>query len=238
MNITRFEHIEIDDLLSRFKKVRLKGHGRPFIYEHAQLDLLQQVDPKTLFPAQRYVLKSDHWRLLELYHSFQEFSVDIFSLKGALLFWVKNPGEPEEGPIPLTPPMIELSLESDGRTIPLINDGMHRVFTAMELNKTINIIQATHVPTQYPYYAYGLEKGWQDVTLLDELPDDFVKKTYRDPTHYKALFRDFNEIFPGIQKQRKQSNPSHIQAYNGFFQPEIINPKIAQSETTAGHALS
>jgi hypothetical protein len=42
------------------------------------------------------------------------------------------------------------------------------------------------------------------------LPDGHQKKEYRQPANYKALFRDFNAVFPGVQKQRKQSNPGHI----------------------------
>jgi hypothetical protein len=42
------------------------------------------------------------------------------------------------------------------------------------------------------------------------LPDNYVKKVYRDPQNYKALFRDFNEHFPGVQKRRKRSNPAHL----------------------------
>jgi hypothetical protein len=45
-----------------------------------------------------------------------------------------------------------------------------------------------------------------------ELPDVYVKKAYRDKDNYKALFRDFNEVFPGVQKQRKRSNPGHLKA--------------------------
>lgn len=65
-----------------------------------------------------------------------------------------------------------------------------------------------NVPPEYPYYAYALEKGWGEVEELDELPDNYLKKAYRDPRNYKALFRNFNELFPGIQKQRKKSNPA------------------------------
>ena len=45
---------------------------------------------------------------------------------------------------------------------------------------------------------------------LEELPDSFQKKEYRVPGNYKALFRDFNAVFPGVQAERKQSNPAHL----------------------------
>ena len=104
------------------------------------------------------------------------------------------------------------SAEPDGRMVPLINDGMHRVFAARQLGKLINIVLVRNVPPEYPYYAYAMEHGWQDVEVLHELPDSYVKKQYRDPSNYKALFRDFNELFPGVQKQRKRSNPAFLTA--------------------------
>ena len=211
MNITRIETIHKDETLQRFSTTRLRGHGQPCIYEHARLEWVPCVDPKSLFPAQRYVLKEDYKRLHFLYEAFQKQQVNIFGLEGGLFFWLAHPeGTVEEGPIPLMPPIVEMSKEPDGRIVPLINDGMHRVYAAMKLEKPINIILAHDVPLEYPYYAYALEKGWDEVVELDELPDNFVKKTYRDPNHYKALFRDFNAVFGGIQKQRKKSNPAHL----------------------------
>ncbi|MBF0136027.1 MAG: hypothetical protein HQL65_07285 [Magnetococcales bacterium] len=214
MVITRIEHINEADLLKRFAKTRLCGYGQPLIYEHARLELVRQIDPRNLFPAQKYVLREDFERLHALHNGFMAQGVDIFNLEGGLFFWMKNPEihNCEDGPIPLTPPMVEMSHEPDGRTIPLINDGMHRIYVAMRLRKRINVVLAHDVPLDYPYYAYALEKGWDEVLELNELPEGFVKKEYRDPKQYKALFRDFNAIFDGIQKQRKQTNPIILKA--------------------------
>lgn len=204
IKITRIQTISAQELLTRFATTRLRGHGQPLIYEKARLELVRQVDPKTLFPAQRYVLTQDHQMVLELHGAFQEHGIDAFNMEGGLLFWMANPGAPsgEEGPIPFTPPIVEMSCEPDGRMIPLINDGMHRIFTAMKLARPVTIILVHGVPTEYPYYAYALANGWDEVVELDALPDQFIKKTYRDPQNYKLLFRDFNAVFDGIQKQR------------------------------------
>ncbi|MBF0613681.1 MAG: hypothetical protein G8237_10300 [Magnetococcales bacterium] len=214
MKITRMEQIGEAELLQRFATTRLRGHGQPLIYARARLELVRRVDPATLYPAQRYVLRADHQRLFDLYHLFRHEGIDIFNLEGGLFFWLADPDAPhgEEGPIPLMPPVVEHSLEPDGRTIPLINDGMHRVYTAMRLGVPINIVLAVDVPHEYPYYAYALKKGWDDVVELEELPNEFIKKEYRDPTQYKALFRDFNAVFDGIQKQRKSTNPATLLA--------------------------
>jgi hypothetical protein len=173
------------------------GHGQPNIYKNATLEIREQVDPNQLIPAQRYVLKTDFQRIKALYYLFQQQGIDIFALSEGLFFWYQ-----ETGPIPLLPPIVEASVEKNGEIVLLINDGMHRIYTARQLGKRINIILVRNVPIEYPYYAYPLEKGWQDVVELEVLTEDFVKKYYRDKENYKALFRNFNELFPDIQKQR------------------------------------
>jgi hypothetical protein len=211
MNITRYELMPQAELLARLKKTRLKGLGRPHVYEHSTLEWIKQADPEQLCPAQNYVLQADIQNIEVLFRIFQQQAIDIFALQGGLLFWLHDPesGE-EEGPIPLIPPVIEESFEPDGRTVLLINDGMHRVYAAKKLGRKINIVLAHAVPREYPYYAYALQNGWAGVEELAELPDGYVKKAYRDKDNYKALFRDFNEVLPGVQKQRKRTNPGYL----------------------------
>jgi len=206
MHILRYETFSEQELLSRLKLTRLRGHGQPQIYAGASLELVEQADSESLVPAQRYVLRPDLDTVRDLYETFLREEIDIFSLRGGLLFW----RDEEEGPIPLIPPMVEESLEPDGRRVLLINDGIHRVYCARKLGRKINVVVARGVPDEYPYYAYALQRGWAEVTELAELPDAFQKKEYRDPLNYKALFRDFNAVLPGVQKQRKRSNPESV----------------------------
>jgi hypothetical protein len=104
--------------------------------------------------------------------------------------------------------VIEESVERDGSTVLLINDGIHRVYAARKRGRKINVVLARNVPPQYPYYAYALPEGWACVEELNELREGYQKKEYRNPENYKALFRDFNEIFEGVQKQRQTVTPS------------------------------
>jgi hypothetical protein len=208
MNIRSYRTIPESEFLARLKRTRLRGHGQPYLYENASLEILEAVDPARLAPAQRYVLREDCATVESLYRAFLERSVDLFALRGALFFVPE--GQEEE--IPFTPPIVEESLEPDGRRPLLINDGIHRVYTAKKLGLPINVALIRQVPPEYPYYALALQNGWDEVEELDVLPDNYLKKTYRDPEGYKALFRDFNEVFPGVQKQRKQSNPKHLTA--------------------------
>ncbi|MBF0107620.1 MAG: hypothetical protein HQL76_00385 [Magnetococcales bacterium] len=212
MKITRIETFDEQELLARLATTRLRGHGQPLIYARSRLELVRGVDPRTLFPAQRYVLDADHRTIVDLHRLFLERGIDLFALEGGLWFWLARSGisSQEEGPIPFIPPIVEMSREPDGRTLPLINDGMHRVHAAMTLGQRINVVLVHEVPPEYPYYAFALPNGWADVSILPQLPDHFVKKTYRDPEQYKALFREFNAVFEGVQKERKKSNPNTL----------------------------
>lgn len=204
--ISSFEIVPEEELLNRLKTTRLQGFGRPFIYERAELSIVEAVNPRKLAPAQRFVLTAGVRAITELASDFERQGIDIFGLRGGIFFSTEDASET----IPFIPPVIEESLEPDGRTVWLINDGIHRVYAAMKLGRKLNIVLARNVPTEYPYYAYALPNGWDDVTEFAELQDGFQKKTYRDPNGYKALFRDFNEVLPGVQKQRKQTNPAHL----------------------------
>ena len=76
----------------------------------------------------------------------------------------------------------------------------------------VTVVVARNLPREYPYYALALPDGWSGVAELEALPDGFQKKTYRNPDNYKSLFRQYNEVFPGVQEQRKRSNPAHLRA--------------------------
>jgi hypothetical protein len=181
-----------EDLLARLRETRLMGFDGARVYEHATLRV-QTFDPADLTPAQRYVLMPNVRRILELR---AELDVDVFALDGGVML---------DG-IPLLPPVVERSQEPDGRTVWLINDGIHRVYAAHLSGSPINVV--TVEGASHPYYA--LAASWDAVVELEELPDGFQKKAYRVPANYKALFRDFNAVFPGVQEERKQSNPAHL----------------------------
>jgi hypothetical protein len=185
-----------DELLARLRETRLMGFGGARVYEHATLQV-QTFDPLDLAPAQRYVLMPGVRRILELRDALD---VDVFALDGGIHLHT------DDEVIPFLPPIVERSQEPDGREVWLINDGIHRVYAARLAGSPINVV--TVEGASHPYYA--LATGWDTVVELEELPDDFQKKAYRVPDNYKALFRDFNAVFPGVQKERKRSNPAHL----------------------------
>jgi hypothetical protein len=196
MSVERFSS---DELLARISEVRLRGFDGARPYADGRLELVE-VSPEDLAPAQRYVLRPTVATVIELREELLGHRLDIFALDGGA--YVRG--------IPVIPPVVEESREPDGRTVWIINDGIHRVYAARSLGLPISVVRATDV--SHPYYALALPRGWSEVEALDELPERYEKKTYRQPEGYKALFREFNEVFPGVQKERRKTNPEHLRA--------------------------
>jgi hypothetical protein len=193
------------ELLSSLKRTRLRGGAD--LYTTASLGLRSGTNPGELAPAQRYVLAPTVEKVLELREAVLAEGVDIFALDGGM--WVRTSDDPDEL-TPVIPPIVEESIERDGRTVLVIADGIHRIYAAKSIGAPISVVTVHGVPKEHPYYAYALDEGWDGVRELAELPDNFQKKEYRRPDNYKSLFRDYNAIFPGVQKQRKQSNPAFL----------------------------
>ena len=212
MNILKYDLLPEAELLGRLKQTRLRGFDRAEVYRDASLEILEQADPASLTPAQRYVLSDGIQSILDVADTFLPRGIDVFALRGALLFWTEGTDPDRDPPIPFLPPVIEESVERDGSKVLLINDGIHRVYAARKRGRKINVVLARNVPSEYPYYAYALEDGWAQVRELAELQEGYQKKEYRNPENYKALFRDFNAVFEGVQKQRPLTNPAHLKA--------------------------
>jgi len=207
MEILSVETFGLEELLSALRRVPLRGFGGVLVYKHATLTLESERDPLSVSPCQRYVLRERIRHLVELRDALLGHGLDIMALDGGA--YIRTSEQPHER-IPIIPPVIEESIEAGGQTAWLINDGIHRVATAQHLGLKPSMVVIRNVPRDYPYYAYPLRDGWEDVTELDELPDVFEKKKYRDPANYKSLFRDFNAVFPGLQSERKASNPTYL----------------------------
>jgi hypothetical protein len=209
VKILSIERFDRDELLASLRETPLRGFDKRELYADAALDLAPATDTDSLTPAQRYVLMPTVRKLLELREGLLAEDIDLFDLDGGA--YIHTSEDPDEA-IPIVPPIVEESVEPDGRTVLLVNDGLHRVAAARSLGLPISVVIVRGVPSEYPYYAYALPGGWSELEQLEELPDEYQKKQYRLPNNYKALFREFNTVFPGVQKQRKRSNPSSLSA--------------------------
>ena len=105
--------------------------------------------------------------------------------------------------IPFIPPVVERSHEPDGRTV--LADQRRHPPRLRRPRRRLPINVVTVDGASHPYYA--LAPPGSVVVELEELPDSFQKKAYRVPENYKALFRDFNAVFPGVQQERKTLEP-------------------------------
>jgi hypothetical protein len=82
--------------------------------------------------------------------------------------------------------------------LPLVNDGLHRVWLARELGLPVRVIAVRGAPPEHPYYAYPA--SWSAVRLVDEVPTDKnLRKRHRRADYY-ALYRDFGPL--GVGKPR------------------------------------
>lgn len=205
MNVERVERFGAAELLDRLRDVRLRGF--PDVAPYAAADLrLVSVDPDTLAPPQRYVLRDGVQTMHDLRAALQPHGLDPLALDGGA--YVTIDGDR----IPVVPPVVEESHEPDGRVVDVVADGLHRVYAARQLGLPVTVVLARGLPREHPYYALALPEGWPGVAELDALPNGFQKKTYRNPDSYKSLFRQYNAVFPGVQQQRKRTNPAHLRA--------------------------
>lgn len=209
-HVVAVEALPLDELLGRVRETRLRGHEQVQLFADSRIELLREADPEALAPTQRYVLEPDLAAVRRMYDQLRERGIDMLALEGGVWASVENGETGESYVVPVIPPIVEESVEPDGRTVRIISDGMHRVWLARELGRSMNVIFVSDVPPEYPYYAYALPSGWSEVTPLPELEDGFVKKEYREPENYKALFRLYNDVLPNVQKQRKKTNPGHL----------------------------
>jgi hypothetical protein len=192
------ETITRENLLAALRQTRLRGFDRARPYENAKLTI-ETLDTDHLTPAQNYVMESSVAVADVLRRELIQLGYDMFAFDGGLI--ITTAEAPNEA-IPVIPPIVEESDEPGGRQVLLINDGMHRIFAARRANLPISVVVARDMPAQYPYYAFALESGWSEVELLDQMPEGRIRKKYRIPDDYRALYRDFNAVFPGVQKDR------------------------------------
>ena len=194
--IERVEHFPWDDLLERLRNVAMLKRPEIRVYERAEISL-RDMPVETLFPAQRYVLIQELWKVRRLKWELARMGYDLFRLNGYLKVWLEG----EVRAIDLLPPVVEESVERNGRVVNIINDGMHRLYLAFLEWITPQVIFVRDLPKEYPYYAFPNPTQWQGIEWVDSLPEGYVKKWHRI-ADYKTLYRDFNSAFDNVGAPR------------------------------------
>lgn len=193
MNILNVEHFGADELLERLRNLTMLTDKETKPYENAFISL-ENISTEDLFPAQRYVLKSELYKVRDLKWALEEKGFDLFNLNGFVRLTLEGVDEP----VDLLPPVVEERIERNGRIVNIINDGMHRVYSAYLEWVIPQVIFVRGLPKNLPYYAYAIpEKDWTQIELRDDIPKTFVKKWHRIKEN-KKLYRDFNSTFKNV----------------------------------------
>lgn len=192
MEIERVERHSVEELIENMRHVGMLTDPDVKIYQNSQIEVIT-LHTDEIAPAQRYVLVQEILKVRELRWALLDWEVDIFKLDGYVTLWLRGSDEP----IDLLPPVVERSVEADGSVVKILNDGMHRVYLARMERSPIQVVYVRDVPREYPYYAYPLVNGWNDVQIVNELPPEYIKKWHRIP-NYKTLYRDFNTAFRNV----------------------------------------
>lgn len=197
MKILKFEYYTEEILIENLRKIHLKGSPDLKIYKDARIYIKENVDTNEIHFPQYYVLEKDLGEIELTRKQLLEYGIDIFKLKGFVRVFYRDEDDYQVKIFDVLPPVVEIS-KADG-DIPLLNDGMHRLYLAHREGCKINIITVENFDHRYPYYALPNEGGWSNLKRCSEVPD--IKKNYRIK-EYKTLFRDFNTAFINVTQSR------------------------------------
>lgn len=192
MKITEVRYHDIEELMPRLQKVTMLTAPDVRVYESTRIEL-KTMDTDQIAPAQRYVLTTEVIKVRDLRWELRDLGYDLFNLNGYLEIFLEG----EDEPVNVLPPVVEVSTEANGSVVNILNDGMHRVYLARMERCPIQVIYVHDVPCQYPYYAFPLVNGWNDVEIKQDLPEGYVKKWHRIK-NYKSLYRNFNSAFENV----------------------------------------
>ena len=192
MEIKRVERHGADELIANMRKVGMLTHPEALVYKGSGIELAT-LHTDEIAPAQRYVLNKEIMKVRDLRCELRDHGLDLFKLHGYATIWLEG----YDDPIDVLPPVIEQSKEADGSVVKILNDGMHRVYLARMERSPIQCLYVSDVPSQYPYYAFPLVNGWNDVDIVEDLPEGYIKKWHRIK-NYKSLYRDFNTGFQNV----------------------------------------
>ncbi len=196
LKVEKVVYHDHDELIERLRGVRLLKDPDVLVYRGCVISL-ERIAPSCLYPAQRYVLLQKLKKVRRLQWSLQQHGYDIFHLNGYLEIWPQG----ADTPFTLLPPVVEESIEQDGRVVALINDGMHRLYLARTQWIIPQVVYIRGIPKEYPYYAYPNPCQWEGIDLVEELPEGYVKKWYRT-RDYHRLYRNFNSAFASVGAPR------------------------------------
>lgn len=192
-------------MVGKLKNVTLlhsEKAGKPvFVYKTATIEIVHMPLSK-VFPAQFYQLKDTVSRIGILQKALEENNIDLFQLDGYITYRTDE----NNTFYTLLPMVIENQVEKDGKVVPIIVDGLHRMLLAKKQKRqSVQVIKISKVNKDYPYPAYKNPNGWKDVKSMVLPPDSKDKRLWRLPVE-KAYnyYRNFNSVFENVDKPKKR----------------------------------
>ena len=214
MDITIERVVPIEKMFQELKGAVLENANREILYYQNATLRVAELHPNEINPASLYLLEENlafqHALRTHLLH---RYGIDTFRLSNIL--HLKN-GQHMFG---MAPPYIEISEEKlalapkpgdhappkeQTLKIPLLIDGIHRVWLAREENITVRCIIAHGTHPEYLNYAYPNE--WHEVKICKTVPG--VKKFYRRKVHYSfmiplTILRKTDDAPPKVEHGRQ-----------------------------------
>ena len=196
LHIERVEHHSEGELIEGLRNVTLLERPTVRIYKDACISL-EKIAVECLYPAQRYVLVRELLKVRRLRWELSRLGYDMFELNGYLRLWLRG----NDKPVDLLPPIVEESIEQNGHVVHIINDGMHRIYLAYREWIIPQVVFIRGIPKNLPYYAYPNPGRWSEIELIEEIPENYIKKWHRIPAHH-TLYRNFNSAFENVGAPR------------------------------------
>lgn len=199
IQIEKVERYDEAALVERLREVTMLEDRSRRPYERAAISL-ERLRIDQISPPQRYVLREGLLRVRLLRWRLAEHGVDLYNLNGFVRLRLAGYDEP----LDLLPPVVEESIEADGRVSLLVCDGMHRAYVAYLEWALPQVVFVRGLPRDLPYYAFPLPRGpraWDAVEVRDDIPPELIKKWHRIERN-KTLYRDFNSAFENVGAPR------------------------------------
>ena len=217
MKVEVFKKFSEEETLDMIRRVPLleKVDGEDFVpYRDSQI-AFDHLRPRSVNPTTFYLLR----RQLEFQRELRkvlidEYEIDTLNLEGAVNISIDG-GDPRV----LFPPVVEVTsvpIESFGALalgnfagqpeleyervfdrikVPIVNDGMHRIWIADEDGISLTrVVYVTDPSERFPFYAYP--NGWNKIKIVDEVPKDPKDKKLYRLRNPKLLYRNFG-VFNG-----------------------------------------
>jgi len=204
INIDKVDTYNESVLFEKLRQVTMLENPEVFPYEKAYMSL-ERLDINELAPAQLYVLKSEINKVKILDWELSKLSVDMLNLNGfARIHLTINNNK--YSIVDLLPPIVEESIEKNGKIYNIINDGMHRCYLSYMYHTNPKVVFIRGISKKTPYYAYPIpNRNWDKIEILDSIPENYIKKWHRVENN-KSLYRNFNSSFINVGGPRGYSS--------------------------------